>query len=106
MLYLVLSSTGKNVFTFAELFKVVMESNKDHYLPASKEKLFETLQYLHQTGLILFLRSPKGKWIVTDKETLLKEVNGTIFAPVNDKKFKHTEIRRNLLANSTTRLEL
>ena len=46
--------------------------------------LMESLTSLSDKGLILFVQNqehPQSSWVVVEKETLLREVNGTLFAP-------------------------
>ena len=80
MLYLLFQSTRPNVLSLDRLFRVAAPRN-DYYLPKTLAKFSETLRHLHRTGLIMFLETPRGSWIVVKKESLLAEVNGIIFAP-------------------------
>ena len=48
--------------------------------------LSDSLTFLSDKGLIFFVQNqehPQSSWVVVEKETLLKEVNGTLFAPEN-----------------------
>ena len=47
----------------------------------SKEEVMETLSQLHSTGLICLLKSEDEVWVVVNKQILLAEVNGILFAP-------------------------
>ena len=80
MLYKLLLSKNENVYLFDSLFQMIKECS-DLYLPETKEKLQETLDWLHRTGLIMFINSPSGSWVVIRKQTLLTLVNGKIFSP-------------------------
>jgi len=53
-------------------------------LPFVEEELIRLLDILHNRGHLLLLKTAgeiKNYWIVLDQDTLLHEVNGTIFAP-------------------------
>ena len=54
----------------------------DPSLPSNTTVLINFLVTLSDRGLILFLkRDNSSSWIIIDKAALLKEVNGTLFAP-------------------------
>ena len=66
-------------------------------LAAEKDFIFdstiltESLTSLSDKGLILFVQNqehPQSSWVVVEKETLLREVNGTLFAPDNFKQYR------------------
>ena len=66
-------------------------------LDAEKDFIFdstiltESLTSLSDKGLILFLQNqehPQSSWVVVEKETLLREVNGTLFAPDHFKQYR------------------
>ena len=60
----------------------LLEEKNDPSLPSNKSVLLEFLTILSDKGLILFLRRDESQsWIIINKETLLEEVNGTLFAP-------------------------
>ena len=53
--------------------------------------LTESLASLGDKGLILFVQNqehPQSSWVVVEKETLLREVNGTLFAPDKFKQYR------------------
>ena len=53
--------------------------------------LTELLISLSDKGLILFVQNqehPQSSWVVVEKDTLLREVNGTLFAPSNFKQYR------------------
>ena len=54
---------------------------KDTPLPSDPSILTEFLTVLSDKGLILFLKHPKSSWIVIKMNSLLNEINGTLFAP-------------------------
>ena len=91
-IYLLFRSKRESVYSLDEVFELVEMS--EYFLPKSLTELSETLHHLHRTGLIMFIETPRGSWIVIKKESLLAEVNGIIFAP---KSFK---IYQNLASNT------
>ena len=53
--------------------------------------LTESLTSLSDKSLILFVQKqehPQSSWVVVEKETLLREVNGTLFAPDHFKQYR------------------
>ena len=53
--------------------------------------LTELLITLSDIGLILFIKNqehPQFSWVVVEKEALLREINGTLFAPENFKQYR------------------
>ena len=51
----------------------------------------ETLTSLSDKGLILFVQNqehPQSSWVVVEKKALLREVNGTLFAPNHFKQYR------------------
>ena len=53
--------------------------------------LTKLLTSLSDKGLILFIQSqehPQSSWVVVEKEDLLREVNGTLFAPKHFKQYR------------------
>ena len=53
--------------------------------------LTKLLISLSDKGLILFLQNqehPQSSWVVVEKETLMREVNGTLFAPNHFKQYR------------------
>ena len=64
-----------------ELCALLRERN-DPSLPSEMSVLFEFLTTLSDKGLILFLRNKEGQsWIVINRDALLSEINGVLFAP-------------------------
>ena len=50
--------------------------------------LTESLTLLSDKGLILFVQNQECPWVVVKKEALLREVNGTLFAPGHFKQYR------------------
>ena len=67
----------------------LLEKEDDPSLPSNQSVLLEFLTTLSDKGLILFLRrdlEEHHSWIIVKKDTLLEEVNGTLFAPASFKR--------------------
>ena len=89
MLYLLMKIKRQSVYRTAALWRMVRESNDEYYLPETEEKLLLSLYNLHCIGLLMFINTPGGSWVVFRKQTLLAEINGKIFAPSTFKTFRH-----------------
>ena len=89
MLYLLMKIKGQSVYRTDALWRVVRESNDEYYLPETEEKLLLSLYHLHCIGLLMFINTQGGSWVVFRKQTLLAEINGKIFAPSTFKTFRH-----------------
>ena len=80
--------------TLYDLVFAIAKEN-DSSLPSDQSVLTEILTTLSDKGLILFIRHHQSSWIVVKTEALLKEINGTLFAP---RQFKE---HRDILASNT-----
>ena len=79
---------GKTSCTLQELTTALV-SEKD-FSPDSTV-LTELLTSISDKGLILFVQNqehPQSSWVVVEKDSLLREVNGTLFAPDNFKQYR------------------
>ena len=77
-------------------------SEKDYSYRSSL--LTESLTSLNDKGLILFLQNqkhPESSWVVVEKEALLREVNGTLFAPDNFKQYRRVASNTGIVPIST-----
>ena len=67
-----------------------LASEKDYSYKSTL--LTESLTSLSDKGLILFVQNQghphQSSWVVVEKEALLREVNGTLFAPENFKQYR------------------
>ena len=79
--------------TLHDLFSKIVKENHSS-LPKDKSVLKEILTTLSDNGLILFLQQRQSSWIIVKTETLLKEINGTLFAP------DHFKEHRDLASNT------
>ena len=66
--------------------------------------LTESLISLSDKGLILFMQNheyPQSSWVVVEKEALLREVNGTLFAPQIFKQYRQVASKNGLVPIAT-----
>ena len=89
MLYAFLrTKLGKTCCTFQELTSALATENDYSY---KSSLLIESLISLSDKGLILFVQNNKhlqSSWVVVETEALLREVNGTLFAPNHFKQYR------------------
>ena len=89
ILYAFLSAKlGKTGCTLQELTSAL---TLEEYFSPDSTVLTELLISLSDKGLILFVQNqehPQSSWVVVEKEALLREVNGTLFAPDNFKQYR------------------
>ena len=76
-----------------DLVSAITKEN-DSSLPNNQSVLTEILTTLSDKGLILFIHHPHSSWVVVNTEALLKEINGTLFAP------DHFKEHRDLASNT------
>ena len=72
-----------------------MQDNDEHelqeFIPRTIPELCKACEDLNERGSILFVKKTedvKGSWIILDKEALLSQVTGTVFAPEDLKEHK------------------
>ena len=66
--------------------------------------LTESLISLSDKGLILFVQNeehPQSSWVVVEKDALLREVNGTLFAPDNFKQYRQVASNTGIMPVAT-----
>ena len=66
--------------------------------------LTESLTSLSDKGLIFFVQNqehPQSSWVVVEKEALLREVNGTLFAPDNFKQYRQVASNTGIMPIAT-----
>ena len=88
--------------TLQELTSALL-SSEESFSPDSTV-LKELLTSLSDKGLILFVQNqehPQSSWAVVDKESLLREVNGTLFAPENFKQYCQVSSNTGIVPIST-----
>ena len=79
--------------TLHDLVSAVAKEN-DSSLPNDQSVLTDILTTLSDKGLVLFIHHPPSSWVVVKTEALLKEINGTLFAP------DHFKEHRDLASNT------
>ena len=95
MMYGLLEESTQNILSLSDIISAA-QTNENYILPDTGEETLEILSSLHSTGLISLLKStddPNKVWVVVNKQILLAEVDGILFAP---KSFKqHCDIASN-----------
>ena len=68
-----------------------LKANRDKLIDLDSTEIIPVLQTLSEKGLILFIPSedPLNNWIVLCKESILKKVNGALFADPSLKEYIH-----------------
>ena len=87
--YLISKCGDKPGLQLGELFQTIqhdIQSSDEAYvtfLPQDLSSLREVCRDLNRRGIILFVekKEVQNSWIITDRDMLLREVNGTLFAP-------------------------
>ena len=80
MLHLLMETERVSFYTTDTLLKIVRESSQEYLLPETEDKFLLSLYHLHCIGLLMFINTPGGSWVVFEKQTLLSEVIRKIFA--------------------------
>ena len=73
------------------LHELTSAFNLEEDFPPDITLLTESLTSLSDKGLILFIQNqeqPQSSWVVVEKEALLREVHGTLFAPEHFKQYR------------------
>ena len=87
MMYGLLEENKQNILSLSDI-KSIAESSDKYFLP--KNEVLEILSSLHSTGLITLLKSsddPNKVWVVFNKQILLADVNGILFASKSFKQY-------------------
>ena len=79
-----------DTISLAELI-VHLSNDPDKLINPDVPHIFPILQTLSEKGLIVFIPSaePLNSWVVLDKESILKRVNGALFADPSLKEYAH-----------------
>ena len=80
MLHLLMETEKVSFYTTDTLLKLVRESSHEYLLPETEDKFLLSLYHLHCIGLLMFINTPGGSWVVFEKQALLSEVIRKIFA--------------------------
>ena len=86
--YLVSECADKAGLQLGSLMKTIESdplSSREKFLPQTLEALHEACSNLNRRGVTLFIQtqSVESSWIIIDKDMLLREVNGSVFAPAD-----------------------
>ena len=78
------SKPGLQLKSLMTAIEVSVFSSKD-FLPSTLEALHEACGNLNKRGVTLYIQtqSTESRWIIIDKDALLREVNGSVFAPAD-----------------------
>ena len=84
MMYGLLEESTQNILSLSDIVSAA-QTNENYILPDTGEETLEILSSLQSTGLISLLKStddPNKVWVVVNKQILLAEVDGILFAPI------------------------
>ena len=86
--YLVSECADKAGLQLGSLMKTIESdplSSREKFLPQTLEALHEACSNLNRRGVTLYIQtqSIESRWIIIDKYMLLREVNGSVFAPAD-----------------------
>ena len=78
------SKPGLQLKSFMTAIEASQFSSKE-FLPSTLEALHEACSNLNRRGVTLYIQtqSIESSWIIIDKDMLLREVNGSVFAPAD-----------------------
>ena len=94
-MYRLLEESIDNVLTLSDIVYLAYEDTDNYVLPRYvNNEIPELLYSIDSTGLISVLKSEDKIWVVVNKDVLLTEVNGILFAPKTFKKL-HVDIASN-----------
>ena len=90
--YLVSECGDKPGLQLKELMTAIEHSNfsAKEFLPQTIQALGEACSNLNKRGVMLYIQTQtiQNSWIIIDKDMLLREVNGSIFAPADFTEYK------------------
>ena len=86
--YLVSECADKAGLQLGSLMKTIGTdplSSREKFLPQTLEALHKACSNLNKRGVALYIQtqSIESSWIIIDKDMLLREVNGSVFAPAD-----------------------
>ena len=94
VLYAFLCSKLEQVGCTLDHLISLLSKENDSSLTTDRSLLTERLTILSDKGLIIFIQHHQSSWIIVKTEALLKEINGTLFAP------DHFKEHRDLASNT------
>ena len=92
---------GKASYTLQELTTALASEKQFDF---NSTVLTESLISLSDKGLILFVQNqehPQSSWVLVEKDALLREVNGTLFAPDNFKQYRQVSSNTGIVPIAT-----
>ena len=92
MMYALLEESKENILSLSDIISIA-ETSDQYLVPKGEEKILEILSSLELIGLVTLLKSSNKVWVVFNKQILLADVNGILFAPKSFK--KHCNIASN-----------
>ena len=92
MMYGLLEERKENVLNLSDIMSATKDNNK-YNLSDKKEDILDALHSLDLTCLVRVFKSEDKVWVVVNKDILLTEVNGILFAPDTFK--EHIDIASN-----------
>ena len=92
MMYGLLEEMKENILTLSDVMTAAKD-NDSYVLPDEREEVLDVLHSLDSIGLIKVLKSEDEVWVVVNKEILLFELDGILFAPKGFK--EHIDIASN-----------
>ena len=90
--YLVSNCRDKPGLQLKDLMTAIKRSNFSfkEFLPTTMQALGEACSNLNKRGVMLYIQTQtvENSWIIIDKDMLLREVNGSVFAPADFIEYK------------------
>ena len=90
--YLVSKCRDKPGLQLKDLMTAIERSDfsSKEFLPQTMEALGEACSNLNKRGVMLYIQTQtiENSWIIIDKDLLLREVNGSVFAPADFTEYK------------------
>ena len=77
-----------DAISFSDLI-IHLKADRDNLIDPDRSNIIPLVESLSEKGLILFIPSqdPLNSWIVLHKESILKKVNGALFADPSLKEY-------------------
>ena len=86
MMYGLLEESKQNILSLSDIISIA-ETSDQYIVPKDEEEILEIISSLELIGLIALLKSSNKVWVVFNKQILLTEVNGILFAPKSFKQY-------------------
>ena len=91
-----------DVVSLSDLYEVIL-TDPDKSIRPDMFKIIPLLQTLSEKGLIFFIPSedPSFSWIVLNQESILKKINGTLFADPTLNEYTHLASNTGIVSEAT-----